>query len=127
MYWKRPDPAATQASVARQRDLRNELDADIVGALGPEKAQQFGDYVKSQPARQQLNQFQASVRLAEHPMTADQSKSLIAVVAAEQERLKSETAAFHLQLKNGGAANQTLATINAADLERDFQENARIV
>jgi hypothetical protein len=124
---KRPDPVASQASVAKQRELRIKLEADIVAALGAEKAQQFRDYVKSQPARQQVNQLQASLQLAGYPMTSEQSKSLIAVVATEQERLNSETAAFRVQLKNGGGANQTLDTLRAADLERNVQENERIV
>jgi len=124
---KRPDPVAVQATVAKQRQLRSKMDAGIVAVLGAEKALQFRDYVKSQPARRQVNQLQASLQLAGYPMTAEQSQSLIAVVAAEQERHKSEITESRVQLKNGAGANQTLQAIRAADLERDVQENARIV
>jgi hypothetical protein len=60
-------------------------------------------------------------------MTAEQSKSLIAAIAAEQERRNNEIADFRAQLKNGAGANQTLNAIRSAELEIDVQENARIV
>jgi hypothetical protein len=122
-----PDHAAALASVAKQRELKSKLDADIVALLGAEKGQQFKAYVKSQPARQQVKQFQASLVVEGSPMTAEQSKSLIATIAAEQERRDSEIADFHAQLKNGAGANQTFNAIRSAELDIDEQESARIV
>jgi hypothetical protein len=95
--------------------------------LGAGKAQQFSDYVKSQPARRQVKQLQASLVVEGSPMTAEQSKSLIATIAAEQDRRNTEIADFQAQLKSGAGANQTLNTIRSAELEIDVQENARIV
>lgn len=122
-----PDPVAATATAAKQRELRSKLDADIVALLGAGKAQQFRDYVKSQPARRHVKQLQASLQLDGYPMTAEQSKSLIAAIAAEQERRNSEIADFQAQLKNGAGANRTLGAIRSAELEIDVQENARIV
>lgn len=122
-----PDPAAAKATVAKQQELRSKLDTDIIALLGTEKAQQLRDYVKSQPARRQVEQLQASLQLQGYPLTVEQSHSLIASIAAEQERRNSELADFHAQLQNGAGANQTLDAVLAAELEIDVRENARIV
>jgi hypothetical protein len=75
---KRPDPVASQASVAKQRALRSKLDADIVAALGAEKAQQFRDYVKSQTrAAQDRDRGQSSAteeRCGCHSVAAGDSR-----------------------------------------------------
>jgi hypothetical protein len=49
------------------------------------------------------------------------------VVAAEQERQKSELAESRALLKRDAGANQTLLAIRTVDVERDVQGNARIV
>jgi len=121
------DHATAQAVVAKQKELRSQLDAGIVALLGAGKAQQFSDYVKSQPARRQVKQLQASLMVEGSPMTAEQQKSLIASIAAEQVRRNSEVAAYQAQLKNGSGANMTLAAIRSAELDIDEQESARIV
>lgn len=59
-------------------------------------------------------------------MTAEQQRSLITSIAAEQVRRDSEVAAYQAHLKNSGA-NMTLAAIRSAELEIDEQESARIV
>jgi hypothetical protein len=122
-----PDHAAAQASVAKQRELKSKLDADIVILLGAEKAQLFEVYVKSQPARRQVKQLQASLVVEGSPMTAEQQKSLIATITTEQERRDSEVAAYHAQLKNGAGANKTFNETYSGELDIDEQANARIV
>jgi hypothetical protein len=42
-----PDHATAQAVVAKQKELRSQLDAGVVALLGAGKAQQFSDSVKS--------------------------------------------------------------------------------
>jgi hypothetical protein len=122
-----PDHEAALASVEKQRELKNKLDADIVALLGAEKAQQFKTYVKSQPARRQVKQLQASLVVEGSPMTAEQQKSLIAKIAAEQENRDSEVAAYQAQLRNGGGANRTWQEIRSGEVDIDEQANARIV
>jgi hypothetical protein len=123
----RPDPAAGQAAVAKQRALKTKLDADVIALLGTEKAQLFEIYVKSQPARRQVLALQASLVVEGSPMTAEQQKSLIASITAEQERQNSEVAAYKAQLKNGGQVNKTLYDAVSGELAIDEQANARIV
>jgi hypothetical protein len=60
-------------------------------------------------------------------MTAEQQKSLIASITAEQERKNSEVAAYKAQLKNGGRTNKTLYDTVSGELDIDEQANARIV
>jgi len=123
----RPDPEAAQGSVAKQRELKSKLDANIIALLGAEKALLFQVYVKSQPARRQVKELQASLVVEGAPMTAEQQKSLIATITAEQERRNSEAAAYKAQLKNGAGANKTLYDIRSVELDIDEQANARIV
>lgn len=122
-----PERAASQAAVAKQRELKGELDADVAGFLGPEKTQLFRNYVKSQPARRQVKQLQASLVVDGSPMTAEQQKSLIATITTEQERRDSEVAVYHAQLKTGGQANKTLYATVSGELDIDEQANARIL
>lgn len=75
----------------------------------------------------QVKQVQASLVAEGCPMTAEQQKSLITSIAAEQVRRDSEVAAYQAHLKNGSGANMTLAAIRSAELEIDEQESARIV
>jgi hypothetical protein len=121
----RPDPAAAQATVAQQKALRNKLDADIATVLGAEKAQEFTQYMKSTPARHWVNQLQDSLLLAGDPLTAEQSKRLIAMVAAGQERHNNanDYAHFTAQLKSGATVRQ----IHDNQIQGDAQENASIV
>jgi hypothetical protein len=123
----RPDPVATQAAVAKQRELKSKLDADVIALLGTEKAQLFEAYVKSQPARRQVLGLQAALVVEGSPMTAEQQKSLIATITAEKERQDSEAAAYKAQLKNGGQANKTLYDIVSGEIDIDEQADARIV
>ena len=123
----RPDPAAGRAAVEQQKELRTELHAEIIALLGASKAQQLDDYVKSQPARQQVKQLQASLLLDGTAMNADQQRSLIATISTEQERGSREVAAYRAQSKNGAAANKTFYETLSDELEIDVQTNARIV
>lgn len=123
----RPDPVAIQGSATKQRELKRKLDADIIALLGAEKAQLFEVYVKSQPARRQVLELQVALVVEGSPMTAEQQKSLIASITAEQERKNSEVAAYKAQLKNGGRANKTLYDAVSGELAIDEQANARIV
>jgi hypothetical protein len=122
-----PDHAAAQASVEKQRELKAKLDADVLALLGAEKAQLFKTYVKSQPARRQVKQLQASLVLEGSAMNAEQQESLIVTMAAEQERRDSEVAAYRAQLKNGAEANMTSFDMLSAELDIDEQADARIV
>jgi len=123
----RPDPAASQAAVVKQRELKSKLDADVIALLGAEKAQLIEVYVKSQPARRQVLELQAALLVEGSPMTAEQQKSLIASITVEQERQNSEVAAYKAQLKNGGQVNKTLYDVVSGELDIDEQANARIV
>ena len=64
--------------------------------------------MKSQPARRQVLELQAALVVEGSAMTAEQQKSLIASITAEQERKNSEVAAYQAQLKNGGRPDKTL-------------------
>ena len=124
---RRMDPAKSRAAVEQQKELRSELDTEIVTLLGIEKAQKLKDYVKSQPARRQVKQLQVSLVAEGSPMTADQQRSLIATMTSEQERRDSEVAAYHAKLKNDGRTNKTVFDTISGELDIDEQANARIV
>jgi hypothetical protein len=124
---QRMDPAKSSAAVEQQKELRSELDTEIVTLLGVEKAQRLKDYVKSQPARRQVKQLQVSLVAEGSPMTADQQRSLIATMTSEQERRDSEVAAYHAKLKNDGRTNKTVYDTISGELDIDEQANARIV
>ncbi|HTV78032.1 MAG TPA: hypothetical protein VMF03_07225 [Steroidobacteraceae bacterium] len=126
-WGQRPDPATGHAIVAEQRELKSQLDSEVIALLGTEKAQLFEAYVKAQSARRQVNALQASLVVEGSPMTPEQQKSLIATITTEQARRDSALADYRVQVKNGAVANKAVMAVLSGELDIDEQANTRIV
>ena len=76
------DPFGRQAVEDAARAQR---DAEIEALLGPDKAAEFQSFEATIPARRQVGRIGEGMAAANVPLSDAQRKSLIAVVAAEQE------------------------------------------
>jgi hypothetical protein len=81
-----PDPAAREAVSRRLPELQRQQNDALASMLGSARFAQYQDYQQTRPARQQVVQLNRSLEGVGLPLTAEQSKPLIAAYVAEQNR-----------------------------------------
>jgi len=131
-YAEKAHPNPRNEEEARIRRMKieqseQEEDAELAALLGQAKLAKWKEYQASLPARHQLRQLGAKLFAIGEPMREDQIEPLIAVIYAEQKRLKQELSEYTASLVwSGGMESKSLAYRNARQLELAEAANKRI-
>jgi hypothetical protein len=112
-----PD-AAAMAEMARiqQAEQQKQKEA-LIGMLGDARYQQFQEFEQMQPSRSRVNNLTTLLAREGKPLTSAQTRSLRAVIGAEQKRMEQESQA----LRDAGKDAQTTFQ------EREAEANRRIL
>ncbi len=87
--------AQMQARMQQYQQEQKQSEKDAVTAmLGPDRAAQFEDYDHIQPSRGRVNNLTALLDQGSQPLTDAQTRSLTAVIAADQMRVEAEMQAL---------------------------------
>jgi hypothetical protein len=115
-----PD-AAAMAEMARiqQAEQQKQKEA-LVGMLGAARYEQFQDFEHLQPSRTRVNNLSTLLAREGKPMTAAQSRSLTAVIVAEQKRMEQDAQA----LRDAGKDAQSTFQEREAEANRRILQNA---
>lgn len=83
------DQAMMQERSRMQAEMRQRQQGEIMALLGS-RYPQYEQYQQSQPARSQVTQLGRALESTGQPLTAEQSRPLIAALTAEQQRTRQE-------------------------------------
>jgi hypothetical protein len=89
-----PDAAATAALQRQAEEQQKKLKDELTAMLGPQRYAQFEEYDHIQPSRTRVNNLTTLLARSGRPLTSAQTRTLTAVMVAEQKRMESEAKAL---------------------------------
>jgi hypothetical protein len=117
---KQPDAAATADMQAKAQ----QLEASMKSLLGPERYAQFEEYERVQPSRTRVQNLSNLLGRSGMPLSNAQSRSLMAVMVAEQKRMEAEAQALR---DAGQTDNRSPADIQAETNRRLLEQVPRFL
>jgi hypothetical protein len=112
-----PPPALIADLTRAQKEHEQQYKSAMAALIGPERAAAYQDYEETAPSRQRGNNLATMLTQAGKPLTPAQSKSLTALIVAEQRRREDE-------LKTMAASGQPLQQSQA---DRAIDSDRRVL
>lgn len=118
-----PDPVAMEAANRRRQELQQQQEQQVQAMLGGRYGQ-WQDYQKTRPARTQVASLARTFESIGTPITTEQSRSLLPLYVAEQERQREESSRMQGETPDG---RPDLARRMEEQANAQIERNRRLV